>query len=333
MRNNNVTILGTGKYLPENIVTNEQLCINVDSTPDWIFTKLGIKERRISITESTVDLAYYAALNALEDAKVDKEDLDLIIVVTSSPDKISPSTACTLHYRLNIVKNVPSLDVNAVCAGFVYAMSIGSTLISSGIYKRILIVASETYSKHTNFNDKHCVFFGDGAGAVILGNSVKGWNVSNIESNGNGSGMTGFNMPLSNPFVMNGKEVWDQAIKVLPDSIKKVLKEANLKSSDVTMLIPHQPSINILKIVAEEVGMDFNKVKTIMDKFGNIASASIPIALDDAFKLGQIKKGDILLFTAVGAGWAWGSLVMKYENEFDEPFIQDNEDEGYIYVH
>jgi len=266
MRNNNVTILGTGRYLPENTVTNEDLCRFIDTTPEWIYSKLGIKERRISLNESTVDLAYHAAINALEDAKIDKEDLDMIIVVTSSPDKISPSTASSLHYRLNIVRNVPSLDINAVCAGFVYSMSIASTLISSGIYKRILIVASETYSKHTNFFDRHCVFFGDGAGAVILGESKKGWMVSNIESNGNGSGMTGFNMPLSKPFNMNGKEVWDQAVTVLPESIKKVLKESELKSSDVTMLIPHQPSINILKLVAKEVGMDFKNVKTIIWK-------------------------------------------------------------------
>jgi len=263
------------------------------------------------VNETTSDLAYHAAIAALKSANVDKEDLDLIMVVTSSPDQISPSTACVLHNKLNIKRDVPSFDINAVCAGFVYAMSFASTLISSGIYKKILIVASETYSKHTNLNDRHCVFFGDGAGAVVLGQSKNGWTVSEISSNGNGTGLTGFRMPLSEPFKMNGKEVWEAATKVLPESIKSVLKEANVSPSEIKMLIPHQPSINILKIVAKEVGMDMDNVKTVMDKYGNIAGASIPIALDDAFKSNQINDGDKILLTAVGAGWAWGSMIIQ----------------------
>ena len=311
MRNNNVTIIGTGSYLPNRIVPNEELCLNIDTTPDWVEQKLGILERRMVVDESTSDLAYHAAIAALKSANVDKEDLDLIMVVTSSPDQISPSTACVLHNKLDIKRNVPSFDINAVCAGFVYAMSFASTLISSGIYKKILIVASETYSKHTNLNDRHCVFFGDGAGAVVLGTSQDGWTVSEISSNGNGTGMTGFRMPLSEPFKMFGKEVWEAAVKVLPESIKAVLKEANLQSTDIKMLIPHQPSINILKIVAKEVGMSMDNVKTVMDKYGNIAGASIPIALDDAFKSNQINDGDKILLTAVGAGWAWGSMIIQ----------------------
>jgi 3-oxoacyl-[acyl-carrier-protein] synthase-3 len=252
MRNNNVTILGTGAYLPSNIVTNEDLCKHIKTTPEWVEDKLGIIERRITVDESTADLAYQAAIRTLENSKVDKEDLDLIIVVTSSPDQISPSTACTLHEMLDIKRDVPSFDINAVCAGFVYAMSFASTLISSGIYKKILIVASETYSKHTNVHDRNCVFFGDGAGGLVLGTSKNGWNVSNIASNGNGSGMTGFRMPLSDPFTMKGKEVWEQAIRVLPESIKLVMEEAELEVSDIKILVPHQPSINILKVVAKE---------------------------------------------------------------------------------
>lgn len=311
MRNNNVTIIGTGSYLPDRVVSNDELCQNIDTTPDWVENKLGISERRMVTNEKTSDLAYHAAIKALESANVDKEDLDLIIVVTSSPEQISPSTASILHYKLNISKNVPSFDINAVCAGFVYAMSFGSTLISSGIYKKILIVASETYSTHTDLNNRHCVFFGDGAGAVVLGESQEGWMVSEISSNGNGSGMTGFKMPLSEPFEMIGKQVWEQAVKVLPESIKAVLNEANVSPSEIKMLVPHQPSINILKIVAEEVGMPMNKVKTVMDKYGNIAGASIPIALDDAIKSNEIVDGDKILLSAVGAGWAWGSMLIQ----------------------
>jgi 3-oxoacyl-[acyl-carrier-protein] synthase-3 len=312
MKSDKVTIIGTGSYLPNRVVSNSELCENIDTTSEWVEQKLGILERRMIVGEKTSDLAYHAAINALESATINKEDLDLIMVVTSSPDQISPSTACVLHNKLNIKKNVPSFDINAVCAGFVYAMSFASTLISTGIYKNILIVASETYSKHTNLNDRHCVFFGDGAGAVILGPSKNSWMVSEISSNGNGTGMTGFRMPLDKPFEMIGKEVWEQATKVLPESIKSVLKEANLTADDINMLVPHQPSINILKLVAKDVGLPMGKVKTVMDKYGNIAGASIPIALDDAIKSGEITHGDNILLSAVGAGWAWGSMIIKY---------------------
>jgi 3-oxoacyl-[acyl-carrier-protein] synthase-3 len=312
MKSDKVTIIGTGSYLPNRVVSNSELCENIDTTSEWVEQKLGILERRMIVGEKTSDLAYHAAINALESATINKEDLDLIMVVTSSPDQISPSTACVLHNKLNIKKNVPSFDINAVCAGFVYAMSFASTLISAGIYKNILIVASETYSKHTNLNDRHCVFFGDGAGAVVLGPSKNSWMVSEISSNGNGTGMTGFRMPLDKPFEMIGKEVWEQATKVLPESIKSVLKEANLTADDINMLVPHQPSINILKLVAKDVGLPMDKVKTVMDKYGNIAGASIPIALDDAIKSGEITHGDNILLSAVGAGWAWGSMIIKY---------------------
>ena len=313
MKNNNVTIIGTGSFIPSTIMTNEELCKKIDSTPEWIEEKLGIKERHVANGITTADMAYYAALDALDVANVDKEELDLIIVVTSSPDQISPSCASMLHNKLEIIRDVPSFDINAVCAGFVYAMSLGSTLISSGIYKKILIVASESYSKHTDYNDRHCVFFGDGAGAVILGSSEKGWMVSKISSNGKGTGMTGFNMPLDKPFIQIGREVWEQATRVLPTSIKAVLEEANVGVDEVKMLVPHQPSINILKFVANEVGMSMDNVKTVMHKYGNIAGASIPIALDDAIKANEIKIGDKIVLSAVGAGWAWGSMLINYD--------------------
>lgn len=314
MRNNNVTILGTSSYLPSNIITNEDVCTHIHTTPEWVEEKLGIVERRITTGESTADLAYQSAIRALDNAKVDKEDLDLLMVVTSSPDQISPSTACTVHQMLNIQRDVPSFDINAVCAGFVYAMSFASTLISSGIYKKILIVASETYSKHMTTDDRNCVFFGDGAGAVIMGTSVNGWNVSKISSNGNGSGMTGFRMPLVGNFTMKGREVWEQAVRVLPESIKSVMEESNLTVGEIKMLVPHQPSINILKSVAKDVGMDMGQVKTVQHKYGNIAGASIPIALHDAMEKGEIVKGDKIVLSAVGAGWAWGSMVINYED-------------------
>lgn len=300
--------------MPKKVLTNKEISENVDTTEEWIFRKLGIKERRIANTIETVsEMGYKAALYVLENSKIDKEDIDMIIVATSSPEKISPSTACSINQKLDIKRNIPSFDINAVCSGFVYAITLGSSFISSGGYKNIMIIASEAYSKHTDFNDQHSVFFGDGAGAIIIGEAEKGWIFSKINSNGSGTGMTGFTMPLHGPFVMRGKEVWDQALLVLPESIKEVLKETNLEISDIKMVIPHQPSINILKIIAEKNEIPFSKVKTVMDKYANIAGSSIPIALDEAIKNKEVKKGDKILLSAIGSGWTWGSLIIDYQ--------------------
>lgn len=314
MKYKGVTIKGVGSYLPSKIVTNKELEASVGTTDEWIQSKLGIIERRIASNQETTSIiGYKAALRALDNANIHKEDLDMIIVATSSPEQISPSTACIIHNKLDIKKNVPAFDINAVCSGFVYAISIAAPLISSGAYKNVLIIAAEAYSKITNWNDQHCVFFGDGAGAVVLGSSQEGYIVSQLQANGNGTGMTGFNLSLDKPFEMRGKEVWDQAIKVLPPSITNVLVEAELEAEDLTMLVPHQPSINILKIVAKEVGLPMSKVKTVMDQYANIAGASIPIALEDAISSGQIKLGDKVMMTAIGSGWTWGSVLLNYQ--------------------
>jgi 3-oxoacyl-[acyl-carrier-protein] synthase III len=308
---NNVGIKGVGSYLPNKIVTNYDLENNINTTHTWIKDKLGIDERRIT-EELPSEMGYKAALKALESANLNINDVDLIIVATSSPEKISPSTSCIIHNKFNIDKNIPAFDINAVCAGFVYAVNIMIPLVSHKVYKNVLIIATEAYSKHTDWNNQHSVFFGDGAGAIVLGYDEEGWMSFENNANGKDTGMTGFNMPLNAPFIMKGKEVWEQAIKVLPTSIKNILKKSNTKVEDVNMLIPHQPSINILKIVANEVGLPMDKVKTVMHKYANIAGASIPIALDDAIINNQINKGDIILFTSIGSGWAWGSTIMKW---------------------
>lgn len=309
---NNVGILGTGSCLPSKILTNQDIEKNVNTTHDWINTKLGINERRVVENELPSDMGYNSALFALESANLTINDIDLIIVATSSPEQISPSTACIIHNKFNIKKNIPAFDINAVCSGFVYAINLVSPLISFGVYKNVLIIATEAYSKITNWDDQHCVFFGDGAGAIVIGTSTDGWISCESNANGNGTGMTGFKLPIGGPFVMKGKEVWNQAIKVLPQSIKNILKISNTNINDVDLIIPHQPSINILKIIANELGIPMSKVKTVMDKYANIAGASIPIALDDAVKNGEIKKGDTIVLTAIGSGWTWGSTILKW---------------------
>jgi 3-oxoacyl-[acyl-carrier-protein] synthase-3 len=314
MKYNGVTIIGIGSALPERVVTNTEIAAKVNTSDEWIFNKLGIKERRVaSDIETPSVLGYKAALNALKDANISKEDLDLIIVATSSPEQISPSTACIIHNKLAIEKNIPAFDINAVCSGFVYAMSVAAPLINSGTYRNILIIATEAYSKVTNWDDQHCVFFGDGAGAVVLSSSKEGYLVTKLEANGKETGMTGFNLSLNKPFVMKGKQVWEQATKVLPQSIKDILAESELQIEDIKMLVPHQPSINILKEVANEVGMPMERVKTVMDRYANIAGASIPIALDEAIKKGEIVLGDKIILTAIGSGWTWGSILLYYK--------------------
>jgi 3-oxoacyl-[acyl-carrier-protein] synthase-3 len=243
-----VSIKGTSSYLPSKVVSNLDIQKRIDTTDEWIFSKLGIKERRLAEGETVADMGYKVALQVLENANMSKEDLDMIIVATSSPSQISPSTACIIHEKLQIEKNVPAFDVNAVCSGFVYALTMAGSLIGSGACKNILVIATEAYSKNTNWDDRHCVFFGDGAGAVILSESDEGWIYSELQANGKGTGMTGFRQPLDAPFIMRGKEVWNQAVSVLPDSIRNVLKNTNTLKDEIKMLVPHQPSINILKI-------------------------------------------------------------------------------------
>jgi 3-oxoacyl-[acyl-carrier-protein] synthase-3 len=312
MRYSNVGILGTGSYLPPKIVTNKKIEETVNTTHEWINTKLGINERRVVEDELPSEIGYRAALNALESANLTIDDIELIIVATSSPEQISPSTACIIHNKFNIEKNIPAFDINAVCSGFVYAINLVSPLISFGVYKNVLIIATEAYSKVTNWNDQHCVFFGDGAGAVVIGSSTDGWVSCESSANGKDTGMTGFKLPIGCPFIMRGKEVWDQAIKVIPESVKNILKISDVDISEVDMIVPHQPSINILKINAEDLGIPMTKVKTVMDKYANIAGASVPIALDDAVKNGEIKKGDTIVLTAIGSGWTWGSTILKW---------------------
>jgi 3-oxoacyl-[acyl-carrier-protein] synthase-3 len=313
MKLKNVCLKGIASYVPPKVVTNFDIEKLVDTTDAWIFSKLGIKERRVAEYENPSDMGTKAAVKAIEDAKISKEDIDMIIVATSSPEQISPATSCIIHKNLDISRNIPAFDINAVCSGFLYAISLASTLISSKQYKNILVIATEAYSKITNWNDKHCVFFGDGAGAVVLGYSENGWICSELEANGKETGMTGFVLPLNSKFIMNGKEVWEQAVKVLPQSIKNILEKSETNISDIKMLVPHQPSINILKIIAKDVGLPFEKVKTVMHKYANIAGSSIPIALDEAIKNKEIIRGDKILLTAIGSGWTWGSMVINYE--------------------
>jgi 3-oxoacyl-[acyl-carrier-protein] synthase-3 len=323
-----VKIIGTGKYLPEQIYTNEYLESIVNTNSDWIFDNLGIRERHIALkNQSTSDLAAKAALQAIEDAKIDKNDIDLIIVATATPDRLAPSTACIIQDKIQAY-NAVAFDIAAVCSGFLFALSIGSQFIASGVYDKVLVVGADTFSKIIDWKRRDAVFFGDGAGAAILTHSDdydEGFLAFRLYSDGRGKWnftvpAGGSEMPASEEtvknrlhyFQMNGKEVYETGINVLPQAIKNVLLDCKLTIQDVDYLIPHQPSIAILKKTAEIIGLPFEKVMTNMEHYANTSGGTIPILLDEVNKSGKLTKGKIILFAAVGSGWTWGASLIKW---------------------
>lgn len=323
-----VKIKGTGSYTPKRVITNQELADKlVTTTDEWIFDNLGIKERHIAEdNEFTSDLAFEAAKKALENASLIPEQIDLIIVATATPDRLAPSTACIVQEKLG-AKNAAAFDINAVCSGFLYAFAIGSQFIAAGMYKNVMVIGADTFSKITNWNDRSCVFFGDGAGATILSIAGQNEGLIAVDLYADGSGKFNFTVPAGGSempstlqtvneglhyFHMNGKAVYETATKVLPEAIKNVLKRSNLNINNVDYLIPHQPSIRILRKTAEILGFPFEKVKTNMDRYANTSGGTIPILLDEVNRSGELKDGDVLVFAAVGSGWTWGAAAMKW---------------------
>lgn len=323
----NVKILGTGSYTPEYVLTNEELSKMVSTTPDWIEKNLGIKERRIvKGDECTSDLASKAALNALDNAGLTKDDIDLIIVATATPDRPAPSTAAIVQDKIS-ASNAVAFDISAVCSGFLYAMSVASAFISSGVYDNVLVIGADTFSKITDWTRRDAVFFGDGAGAAVLTNSkdTEGFLASRLYTDG--AGKFHFTVPAGGSeipttqetveqglhfFRMNGQEVFETATKVLPQAINQVLADTGLNISEIDLMIPHQPSIRILQKTAELIGLPFEKVMTNMDKYANTSGGTIPILLDEINRSGKISKGDLILFAAVGSGWTYGASIIRW---------------------
>ena len=320
-------IIGTGSYLPEKIFTNKYLESIVNTNDKWIFENLGIKERRIaSANEATSDLGAIAAKNAIENARLTPMDIDLIIVATSTPDRLAPSTACIVQDKI-MAYNAVCFDIAAVCSGFLYGMSVACQFIASGVYDNVLVIGSDTFSRITDWSNRDCVFFGDGAGAAVLSHAddSEGFLAFRLYSDGKGRNnftipAGGSELPASSDTVekklhfyqMNGRAVYDTATKVLPAVIREVLTDSGISVDDVKYLIPHQPSLNILKDTARIIGLPFSKVKSNMLKYANTSAGNIPILLDEVNRDGGIKKGDIILFAAVGSGWTYGAAVIKW---------------------
>ena len=322
-----VKIIGTGSYVPETIYTNEYLESIIDTNADWIFNTLGIKERRIADNnESTSDLAWKAGKEAIKDAKLTVGDIDLIIVATATPDRLAPSTACFVQDKLKAY-NAVAFDLAAVCSGFLFSMSVASQYIANGVYHNVLVIGADTFSKITDWSRRDAVFFGDGAGAAVIShaNVNEGFLAFRLYSDGRGKynftvPAGGSELPSSNEtiekglhyFQMDGREVYETGTKVLPKAINQVLSDTGLSIDDIDYMIPHQPSIGILKKTAEIIGLPFEKVMTNMDKYANTSGGTIPILLDELKKSKRLNNGDIILFAAVGSGWTYGASIIKW---------------------
>jgi 3-oxoacyl-[acyl-carrier-protein] synthase III len=322
-----IGIIGVGEYLPEKILTNADLEKTVDTSDEWITTRTGIKERRIaSGNEATSDLAIKAAKEALACAKLKPEDLDLIIVATITPDMPFPSVASILQNALS-AKKAACFDISAACAGFVYALSIAQQFIANGAYKNALVIGAEKLSSITDWKDRNtCVLFGDGAGACVLG-EVKDGGIISTYLGCDGSNLSllnlpagGSRMPASHESVeqhlhyikMNGNELFKIAVRTMTEAAQTVLEKAGLKFSDIDLIIPHQANSRIIMAVAKRLGLSGDQIFLNIEKYGNMSSASTVTALVEAVKEGRIKKGDIILLDAFGAGLVWGAAVIKW---------------------
>ncbi|MEP7370762.1 MAG: beta-ketoacyl-ACP synthase III [Nitrosospira sp.] len=314
-------IVGTGSYLPEKILTNHDLERIVDTSDEWIRTRTGIVERRIAAdNQMASDLALNASREAMEAGGVTAGDIDLIIVATTTPDVIFPSTACILQDKLG-VKDCPAFDVQAVCSGFVYALAIADMFICAGKCRTALVVGTEVYSRILDWTDRStCVLFGDGAGAVVLTQSDQpGILSSHLHADGSHSKILA--VPASicggkvqgKPFVMmEGNTVFKFAIKVLEEVVYEALAENNLQVSDIDWLIPHQANIRIILSTAKKLGIPMEKVVVTLDRHGNTSAASIPLALDVAVRDGRIKSGQHVLLEGVGGGFTWGAVLVRW---------------------
>ena len=308
-------ITGTGSYLPSKIITNFDLEKTLDTSDEWITARTGIKERRIVTDENTCDLALEASLNALSMAEISPQEIDLIILATTTPDKIFPATATMLQDRLG--GSCPAFDLQAVCAGFVFALSTAQQYIENGSAKNILVVGSETMSKIVDWSDRStAILFADGAGAVVLSTDSNtgikhskiysdGSYLSSLHVNNNGIDELGI-------IEMEGNEVFKIAVKRLSDLAEETLKDCNMNSEKLDWMVPHQANIRIIKAVAKRISLPMDKVIQTLDKHGNTSAASIPLALDVGVRDGRIKKGDTLLIEGIGGGFSWGSILTEF---------------------
>ena len=314
-------ILGTGSYLPAKRVSNDDLAKRIDTSDEWITTRTGIKARHLAAdNEKTSDLAVQAALKALEDAEIPAQEIDLIIVATATPDMQFPATATIVQNKLGI-EGCPAFDVQAVCAGFMYAITTANAYIRSGMAKKALVIGADILSRILDWNDRAtCVLFGDGAGAVVLGASEEA-GIIHSKLHANGAHLDLLKVPAQmsegavcgSPFVtMDGQGVFKFAVKQLAAVADEVITEAGYSADQIDWLVPHQANKRIIESTAKHLGLSMDKVILTVAEHANTSAASIPLALDAGIRDGRIRRGQMLLLEGIGGGFAWGAVLMKY---------------------
>ncbi len=321
-----IKIIGTGSYVPKGITTNDELSRWVETSDEWISSRTGIKERRLSIGENTSELASKAAIKALENANMKPEDIELIIVATITGDSFTPSTACMVQENIGAF-NAVAFDISAACSGFIFGLNMSCQFIKGGQMKNALVIGSEVLSKIVDWEDRNtCVLFGDGAGAAILKASKEQGILYNYIGSDGINGKESLNctaMQVSNPYTkiekkeesfitMDGKEVFRFAVKIIPKSINKILEDTNISLDDIKYIIPHQANLRIVEVAAKKLKVDIERFYVNLDKYGNTSSASIPIALDEMNRKGLLKKGDKIILVGFGGGLTWGSTLIQW---------------------
>jgi 3-oxoacyl-[acyl-carrier-protein] synthase-3 len=323
-------IIGTGSCLPDRIVTNHEMESMVDTNDEWIRSRTGICERRISDENTaTSDLATTAALRALENANLKPEDIDLIMVATVTPDMAFPSTACLVQKNIGAL-NAAAFDLEAACSGFLYGLTIAESFVKTGNYKNILVIGAETLTKIVDFTDRNtCVIFGDGAGAAVVAEVPEGYGILStyIGADGRGGHLLslpggGSRIPASIESIknkqhyvkMDGKEVFKFAVKIMGDAAEAALEMCGLGKEDIDYLIPHQANMRIIDASVKRLKISGDKVYINLDKYGNISAASIAIAIDEASRKGLLKDGDVVVLVGFGGGLTWGSAVLKWKS-------------------
>lgn len=323
-----VGIIGTGKYVPEKILTNSDLEKMVDTNDEWIVSRTGIKERHIAAPDqATSDLAYEAAIKALESAGMTGSDLDLIIVATITPDSSFPSTACILQDKLG-AKGAAAFDLSAACSGFVYGLASATSFIQSGMYNNALVIGADCLSRITDYTDRNTsVLFGDGAGAVVVGEVPEGRGFKAFDLGAEGAGGSllqmeggGSRLPATAETVenkkhyinMNGREVFKFAVRVMGTATIEVLRKAGMERTDVDLFVPHQANIRIIQSAMQRLELPEEKVVVNVDKYANTSAASIPLALVEAAEEGRMKAGDTVLMVGFGGGLTWGASVLVW---------------------
>ncbi|NLY76647.1 MAG: ketoacyl-ACP synthase III [Tissierellia bacterium] len=323
-----VGIAGIGSYIPPKIITNDDISKLVDTSDEWIVERTGIRERRVVDKDtSTSDIATIAAKRALQDGGISPEEIDLILVATVTPDMAFPSTACIVQKSIGAA-NAAAFDISVGCAGFIYGLSIGASFIRSGAYKKVLIIGAETLSKIVNWEDRNtCILFGDGAGACILERCEEGYGFLSFDLGADGTDGNLLTMPaggsrlpasyetVSNnlhTIKMDGREVFKFAVRIMEKTSLNVLNKANITLDELDYLVPHQANIRIIDSASRKIGITPDKVYVNLDRYGNMSSGSIPVALDEAYRNSLLKTGDMILLVAFGSGLTWGSTLLKW---------------------